>query len=195
MEKSKTTVEALLGHAGWQAERHAIRAILLDFGLEETVKWGKPCYLFEGKPVAMIFNQKAFCALGFPKGALLEDHMGALIAPGANSQSMRRLQFTSRSQVAKSEALIRYFLRQVIDIERDGRDVEKTAKDELTLPSDLLDVLAADPQYAAAFDRLTPGRKRSYIIHFDAAKKPQTRADRIAKSRGKVLESKGQLER
>lgn len=195
LEKPKKTVDALIGEARWQAERREVRAIVLDFGLEETVKWGKLCYLVEGKPVAIIFNQKDFCALGFPKGVLLKDETGALVAPGENSQSMRRLHFTSPSQVAHNKDLISKFVRQAIDIERDGRAVEKTAKDELTIPSDLLNTFAADPAYAEAFDRLTPGRQRSYIIHFEAAKKPETRVDRIAKSRSKILGGKGHLER
>lgn len=195
LEKNAITVESLLGDARWQAERRELRSIVLDFGLTETVKWGKLCYLFEERPVAIIFNQKEFCALGFPKGLLLTDKTGALVAPGANSQSMRRLHFTSPSHVTDSSNLIRAFLRQAIDIERDGREIAKPAKDELTLPDELLQVFASDQEYAEAFDQLTPGRKRSYVIHFNASKRQETRTNRITKARDRVLKGKGQLER
>lgn len=195
MGKAAVTIEALLGDARWHAERSALREIILGFDLTETVKWGKLCYLHQNQPVALIFNQKHFCALGFPKGVLLADETKALIAPGANTQTMRRLHFTSLSDVTDGSELIGGFLKQAIDIERSGQEVEKTAKDKLTLPDDLLEVFAVDQDYANAFDRLTPGRKRSYIMHFDVAKRPETRASRITKARDKVLQGKGQLER
>ncbi|MFP1133338.1 YdeI/OmpD-associated family protein [Asticcacaulis sp. W401b] len=195
MDKTAITVESLLGDARWQAERRELRSIVLDFGLTETVKWGKLCYLFEERPVAIIFNQKEFCALGFPKGVLLTDETDALVAPGANSQSMRRLHFTSPSHVTDSSKLIRAFLQQAIDIERDGREIAKPAKDELTLPDELLQVFASDQEYAEAFDQLTPGRKRSYVIHFNASKRQETRTNRITKARDRVLKGNGQLER
>ncbi len=195
MGKPAPTVEALLSDSQWQAERHALRAIILELGLKETVKWGKLCYLFDGQPVALIFNQKPFCAIGFPKGVLLDDPDKVLIAPGANSQSMRRLHFISPSEVAASEALIRTFLEQAIEIERSGQKVDKPAKDTLVIPDDLQAAFADDPKYGEAFERLTPGRQRSHIIHINGSKKPETRANRIDKSRAKVLMGKGQTER
>ena len=194
MTKQNPKVDAFVDRANaWQGEIQRLRSILLDCGLEEDLKWGKPCFLFEGKNVAIIQPFKAHCSLMFFKGALLEDTHGLLRSQGENTQSALRLEFTSEAQITKS--VVKSYVKQAIAVEKAGLSVDFKAKRELELPEELTRILKKDRKLAKAFYALTPGRQRAYVLHFAGAKQAQTRTARIEKSIPKILAGKGMNDR
>ncbi|MDE9449798.1 YdeI/OmpD-associated family protein [Aliiroseovarius sp. Z3] len=184
-------VADLLKQTSWQDERRKLRDILRDCGLEERVKWGKLCYTYQDNNVAIIYGMKESCALGFFKGALLEDQNGVLIQPGKHSQAMRRLHFESLDEIERGEDMIRRFIGRAIKAEQDGLQVAFTEKDNLDYPDELQEALDDDPELAEAFDDLTPGRQRGWVLHFSSAKQSETRLRRIDKARSKIIAGKG----
>lgn len=195
MSDTQSDIDKLLAQEHWNAERKLLREILLDCGLEENVKWGKLCYAFDGGNVAIIFAMKDYCAVGFFKGSLLEDDENVLVSPGEHSQAMRQLRFTAENGIADGKGRLVKYIRKAIEVERQGLKVEFSEKDQLELPDELTEILNEDPEFAGAFDALTPGRRRSHVIHFTSAKQSQTRVARIHKSRAKILAGKGATER
>ncbi len=192
MGKKNPEVDAFVGRAkAWQAETKKLRAILLDCGLCEELKWGKPCYTHQGNNLAIIQGFKQHCAVMFFKGSLLKDPAGQLVRPGEHSQAGMRLEFTSVKRVNELEPALRRFVAQAIRLEQAGAKVDFKAKHELTLPDELSSRLKGDPALAAAFRALTPGRRRAYAMHFSGAKQPATRAARIEKCVGRILAGKG----
>lgn len=190
MSTPNPKVDAFIRSANaWQPEIQKLRSILLECELQEELKWGKPCFMFEGANIAIIQPFKAHCALMFFKGALLQDSYGLLRSQGANTQSAKRLEFTSESQI--EETLVRSYVKQAIGVEKSGLEAEFRAKHELVLPPELTEILRADRKLAKAFQALTPGRKRGYVLHFASAKQPQTRVARIARCIPKILAGKG----
>jgi len=183
-------VDAFVGRAkAWRGEMQKLRTILLDCGLEEELKWGKPCYAFDGKNVAIIQPFKPHCALMFFKGALLKDTRGLLRSQGENTRSAMRLEFTSEAQVTK--AVVAPYVKQGIAVEKAGLKVDTKATRELELPDELTKVLKNDRKLAKAFHALTPGRQRAYVIHFAGAKKSETRTARIEKFVPRILAGMG----
>ena len=194
MSTQNPKVDAFVGRAkAWQGEMQKVRSILLDCGLDEEIKWGKPCFSFEGKNVAIIQPFKEHCSLMFFKGALLQDTHGLLRSQGENTQSALRREFTSESQIKKA-TLVSY-VKQAIAVERAGLSVDFKAKRELELPEELTAMLKKDRKLAKAFAALTPGRQRSYVLHFNGAKQSATRTARIEKCVPKILAGQGFNER
>jgi uncharacterized protein YdeI (YjbR/CyaY-like superfamily) len=190
MTTPDSKVDAFVKRAkAWRGEMQKLRSILLDCGLEEELKWGKPCFLFEGANVAILQPFKEHCALMFFKGALLKDPHGLLRSQGQNTQSALRLEFTSEAQVKK--AVVASFVKQAIAVEKAGLKVDFKAKRELELPEELARILAKDRRLAKAFYALTPGRQRGYVLHFTGAKQSQTRTARIEKCIPDILAGKG----
>jgi uncharacterized protein YdeI (YjbR/CyaY-like superfamily) len=187
-------VDAFVSRAKtWPGEIQKLRLILLDCGLEEDLKWGKPCFSFEGKNVAIIQPFKEHCSLMFFKGALLEDSHGLLRSQGENTQSALRMEFTSEAQVKK--AVLKSYVKQAIAVEQAGLTVDFKAKRELELPEELTVLLKKDRKLAKAFAALTPGRQRGYVMHFKGAKQSQTRSARIEKCMPNILAGKGMNDR
>ena len=186
-------VDAFVSRAKtWRAEIDKLRSVLLGCGLDEDIKWGKPCFSFEGKNVAIIQPFKGFCSLMFFKGALLEDTHGLLRSQGENTQSALRLEFTSEAQVKKT--VLKSYVKQAIAVEQAGLEVDFKAKRELELPEELTQLLQKDRKLAKAFRALTPGRQRGYVMHFTAAKQSKTRTARIEKCVPKILAGLGMNE-
>ena len=194
MSAQNPRVDAFVSRAKtWQGEIQKLRSILLDCGLEEDLKWGKPCFQFDGKNVAIIQPFKDFCALMFFKGALFEDTHGLLRSQGENTQSALRLEFTSEAQVKK--AVVKSYALQAIEVEKAGLKVEFKAKTQLELPDELTEILKKDGKLAKAFHALTPGRQRGYVMHFTAAKQSTTRTSRIKKCIPDILAGRGMHDR
>ena len=177
----------------WRGEIQKVRSILLDCGLEEDIKWGKPCFSFEGSNVAIIQPFKAHLSLMFFKGALFKDSHGLLRSQGENTQSALRLEFTSEAQVTK--AVLKSYVKEAIAVEKAGLKVEFKAKRELELPEELTQILKKDRKLSKAFSALTPGRQRAYVLHFKGAKQSQTRTARIEKCIPKILAGLGMNDR
>lgn len=190
MRTQNPRVDAFVDRAKvWRGEIQKLRSILLDCGLDEDLKWGKPCFLFEERNVAIIQPFKAHCSLMFFKGALLEDTHGLLRSQGQHTQSAMRLEFTNAAQV--SRAAVTSYVKQAIAIERAGLKVDVNARPELELPEELDRMFRTDRRLAAAFRALTPGRQRGYIMHFTGAKQSHTRTARIMKYMPRILAGKG----
>jgi uncharacterized protein YdeI (YjbR/CyaY-like superfamily) len=173
----------------WREESEKLRAVILDCGLTEELKWGKPCYASQGKNIVIIQKMKEYVALMFFKGALLNDVHGLLEKPGENSQAGRRIGFTKAQDIIEIEDVLKDYIREATEIEKAGLTVSKTA--ELVFPEEIQKRLDQDPDLKAAFLALTPGRQRAYNLYFSAAKQPQTREARIEKCRRKILDGKG----
>lgn len=175
----------------WQAEFEILRGILVDSPLVEESKWGKPCYTFEGSNVVILQGFKTSCAMLFPKGALLKDIAGLLEKPGANTQSARRIPFTNAAQITKAKKILKAYVAEAIDLEKSGAKVKFKTVSEFSVPQELQEKLDSDPKFKRAFKGLTPGRQRGYLLHFSAAKQPQTRASRIEKCVEPILQGRG----
>lgn len=188
-------IAKLLDRERWYGERRTLHAILLDCGLETEVKWGKLCYSHQGNNVAIIHATKDYFALGFFKGSLLEDAAGVLTSPGPHSQAMRQFRFEDVRAITGKEGLIREFVTMAIQLERDGRKVDFAEKFNPIYPPELQDALDNDPNLAQAFNDLTPGRRRGYVLHISDAKRSETRISRIAKCSPRILAGKGFNER
>lgn len=174
----------------WQEEIAVLRAIILKTKLEESLKWRLPCYTYNGKNLAIIQPFKACLALMFFKGTLLKDPKGILKDVGPNSQAGRRLEFSSVQEINKIAPAIKAYLQEAMLIEDSGQKV-KFKKEIESIPEELKKIFAKDSKLKKAFNFLTPGRQRAYIIYFSSAKQSLTRQSRIEKSIPRILEGKG----
>ena len=186
----KSTLEKSFDSARlWRQEANELRKILLSAGLTEELKWGKPCYTYDGKNICIIQRMNSFLALLFFKGALLKDPDNVLEVQGANSRNGYRMRFTSVKDVAKMAKSVKAYVGEAIEVEKAGLKVEKASR--LDYPEELVDKFAEDSELRAAFDKLTPGRKRGYALYFSDAKQSKTRVARIERCRSKILAGKG----
>lgn len=173
----------------WAEEVAALRQVLLGCGLEETIKWGKPCYVHDGRNVVLVQAMKDFLALMFFKGALLDDPDGVLEAQGPNSRAARRMCFTSVDDVSRLAGTVRAYVAAAVEVEESGAEVEPPPEPELV--EELRVRLEQDAALKAAFESLTPGRRRGYNLHIADAKRSETRAARVDKHVPRILEGKG----
>ncbi len=178
----------------WAGPLRALRALLLAAGLDEGLKWGSPCYTLEGKNVVMLVALRGWCGLSFFQGTLLPDEAGLLEAPGPNTQVARVLRFTAAEQVAERRDPIRRYVEAAIALARSGARVERVTTPG-PVPAELQARLDDDPALQAAFEALTPGRRRSHVLHVEGAKQSATRATRAAKCVARILAGKGFNER
>jgi uncharacterized protein YdeI (YjbR/CyaY-like superfamily) len=175
----------------WQKEFDALRNIVLECKLEETIKWKHPCYTLEGANIVLIHGFKAYCALLFFKGALINDTKAVLVQQTEQVQSARQIRFTNLQEIVKQKAVIKSYIKQAIDIEKSGAKVETKKTEAYPLPEELTAIFKKDVQLKKAFSALTPGRQRAYILFFDGAKQSATRIARIEKSIPKIMCGKG----
>jgi uncharacterized protein YdeI (YjbR/CyaY-like superfamily) len=175
----------------WKEEFEILRKIILECDMKEEIKWNKPCYTFDKSNVVIIQGFKDYCALMFFKGVLLNDPKGILVKPGENSHAQRQLRFTNIQDIHAMESTLKAYLQKAIDVEKAGLEVNSVKKPELTVPEELEKKFAEMPPLKNAFESLTPGRQRAYILYFSKAKKSQTRVARIEKYIKKILDGKG----
>ena len=188
-------VDAILAKAKkWQAEMLALRAIAQECPLVEDVKWGQPCYTLDGTNVVLIHAFKDYCALLFMKGALLKNASGLLIQQTENVQSARQIRFTSLDDIKKQKKLVKAHILEAIEIEKAGLKVAFKKPTDYEVPEELHHVFDQDTAFKEAFYALTPGRQRSYLLHFSTAKQSKTRTARIEKSKSTVFEGRGHNE-
>jgi uncharacterized protein YdeI (YjbR/CyaY-like superfamily) len=187
-------VDAFLKKAkNWREESAKLRAILLAFPLTEELKWGEPCYTFDGHNVVLIGGFKDYVTLLFFKGALLKDPHQLLVAPGS-TQAGRQIRFTSLKEIVAMEVRLKTYIRQAIEVEKSGLKVELKKHTDYTIPEELQKKLDQVPALKAAFEALTPGRQRSWMIHISKPKQSATRESRVEKSIPKILAGKGLLD-
>jgi len=175
----------------WHEELQHLRRIVLDCDLNEELKWSQPCYTHNNKNILILGALKEYCAIGFFKGALLHDSEGILVKPGENSQSVRQFRYTNVHDILEQEAIVRAYIFEAIEIEKAGLKVEFKKTAEVDIPEELQAKLQADPAFKLAFESLTPGRQRGYILYFSQAKQSKTRIARIEKFAPKIFLGKG----
>lgn len=174
----------------WTAELERLRAIVLDCGLTEEVKWGVPCYTFQENNVLIVSALKDCCSISFFKGVLLKDPDVILQKPGPNSQSARLIKFTMEEEIIKMEPILKAYIFEAIEVEKAGLKVNFKKVPE-PIPEELEKKFGEDPVLKTAFESLTPGRQRGYIIYFSRPKQSKTRESRIEKCSGKILNGEG----
>ena len=175
----------------WRKELAALRELLLDSGLNEKLKWGSPCYMFRDHNIAIIGALKESSTLGFFKGALLTDPNGILSKPGENTRAVRVIRFADVAGITAAANSIKAFIEEAIGIEESGLKAIPDENAELAFPEELNAALETNPALKAAFNALTPGRRRAYILHFSAAKQSKTREARLQKCTPLILCGKG----
>ena len=175
----------------WREELEKLRMIILDRGLTEELKWGVPCYTFQNSNIVLIGAFKEYCVISFFKGALLKDAEGILSKPGENSQAGRVIRFTDVREIAELEPVLKDYLDEAVEVEKAGLKVNFKKPAEFVVPEEFQNKLAVSPDLKNAFEALTPGRRRGYILYFSQPKQSKTRAARIEKCTPQILIGKG----
>jgi len=175
----------------WQEEFEKLRMILLDCGLTEELKWGKPCYTFQKSNIVIIQGFKEYCALLFVKGALLKDAKGILITQTENTQAARQIRFTNVQEIIEMEPILEAYIYEAIEVEKAGLKVDFKKTSEFTIPEEFQNKLDEIPALKTAFEALTPGRQRAYLLYFSQPKQSKTRASRVEKYMPQILNGKG----
>jgi uncharacterized protein YdeI (YjbR/CyaY-like superfamily) len=175
----------------WQKEADKLRKIALDCDLSEEMKWGKPCFTYQKKNVAIVIPLKGACALSFFKGALLDDPKHILQKIGKHSQAGRWIKFTSLKEITALQSILRNYIYEAIELEELGKKVTLKKASEYAVPEELQVRLDAVPELRQAFEALTPGRRKSYIFHVSGAKQAKTRAARAERCVPMILSGRG----
>ncbi|MDF2433016.1 MAG: hypothetical protein JWP44_2647 [Mucilaginibacter sp.] len=175
----------------WQEELEKLRIIALDCGLAEELKWGVPCYSFQKSNIVLIHVFKEYCALLFFKGALLNDTNGILVRQTENVQAARQIRFTSVGEIVEMETIVKAYIYEAIEVEKAGLKVALKTTAEFSIPEELQNKLDETPVLKTAFDALTPGRQKGYLLYFSQPKQSKTREARIEKCIPQILDGKG----
>ncbi|MEZ6191650.1 MAG: YdeI/OmpD-associated family protein [Phycisphaerales bacterium] len=175
----------------WREELETLRAIVLDCGLTEEVKWRVPCYTADGRNIVLLGAYKEACVISFVNGALLKDTKRILSKPGENSQAARVIRFANVQEIVKLEPTLKAYIKQAIKAEKAGLKVQLKDISEREVPEELQTKLDKMPALNKAFNALTPGRRRAYFLHIAGAKQSKTRASRVEKCIPRILDGKG----
>lgn len=175
----------------WERELVELRRIVRSIGLTEDFKWGSPCYTLDGANIVLLHVFKEYCAILFFKGALLKDEHGLLVQQTENVQAARQLRFVNIEEVLGAEDLITAYIRQAIEVEKAGLKYEFKKPTEFAVAPEFQTQLEDMPELKAAFEALTPGRQRAYLLHFAGAKQSTTRQARVEKAIPDILARKG----
>ncbi|MFW9847194.1 MAG: YdeI family protein [Candidatus Thorarchaeota archaeon] len=192
MNRMNPKVDAYLSKAKkWQDEFEILREIILDCGLAEELKWGKPCYTYQKNNLVIIQGFKEYCALLFFKGVLLKDSRGILVKPGKNTQSGRQIRFNNSGEIVEMKSILKAYIHEAIEVEKAGLKVSYKPTRDFKIPEEFQRKLDEIPALKTAFHALTPGRQRAYLLHFSTPKQSKTRESRVEKCMQKILDGKG----
>jgi uncharacterized protein YdeI (YjbR/CyaY-like superfamily) len=175
----------------WQKEYAILRTIVLDCGLTEELKWGVPCYTFRKSNIVLIHGFKEYCALLFHKGALLKDENNLLIQQTENVQSARQIRFNNHTGIVEKTPILKAYIYEAIEVEKAGLKVDLKKTADYKIPEEFQRILNENDNLKNAFERLTPGRQRGYILYFSQPKQSKTRESRIDKCLERILNGKG----
>lgn len=175
----------------WKEEITQLRTILLSCNLDESIKWGQPCYSVNNKNLVIIAPFKAHCDLGFFNGATLKDEKGILVKAGVNTQSSRQMRFVNVQEITKLKSVIKSYVKEAIENEKQGIKSTSTENIEPIIVEELEAIFKKNAPLKKAFAALTPGRQRAYLIHFSGAKQAATRVTRIEKNIDAILAGRG----
>lgn len=192
MNKTNSKVDSFISREKkWRKEFEKLRSIILDCGLTEEFKWGKPCYTYQAGNVVLIHGFKEYCALLFHKGALLKDAKGILIQQTENVQAARQIRFTNLQEIIKLQTALKSYIKEALAVEKSGLKVPLKKTSEFKMPDEFKIMLGEIPELKKAFESLTPGRQRGYLLYFSSAKQPKTREARVKKYIDRILDGKG----
>ena len=192
MEKTNPKVDWYFNkERKWQEEVKQLRTIVLSNGLTEELKWGHPCYTLDKNNVVLIHDFKEYCALLFHKGALMKDPKDILIQQTENVQSARQIRFTSLKEIIKLKTTIKAYIKEAIAIEKTGLKVEMKKTSEYKMSEEFKNELNENSELKTAFEALTPGRQRGYLLYFSAPKQSKTRESRVKKYIKQIIDGKG----
>ena len=177
--------------SSWQKEYERMRTIALDCGLTEELKWGCPCYTWQNSNIVLIHGFKEYCAYLFFKGALLNDPEGILIQQTENVQAARQIRFTNLKQIVKMEKVLKAYIYEAIEVDKAGLQVKMKKSTDYKVPEEFQKKLDKTPGLKKAFEALTPGRQRGYLLYFSSAKQAKTREERVEKYTKQILKGKG----
>ena len=175
----------------WREEFERLRAIILDCGLTEELKWGWPCYTLDKANIVLMHGVKEYCALLFFKGALMKDTNGILVQQTENVQAGRQIRFAGAHEIAQMEPILKAYIREAVEVEKAGLKMEFRKTSEFAMPEEFQAKLDEIPALKTAFEALTPGRQRAYLLHFSSAKQSRTREARVEKCMPRILDGKG----
>ena len=175
----------------WQQELEQLRMIILDCGLNEELKWRVPCYTFHGDNIVLIHTFKEYCAILFFKGVLLNDAKGILVQQTKNVQAARQIRFTNVREIVEMLPTLKAYIYEAIEVEKAGLKVDFKKTAEFTVPEEFQNKLDEMAALKTAFDALTPGRQKAYLLHFAAPKQSKTREARVEKCMQQILEGQG----
>jgi uncharacterized protein YdeI (YjbR/CyaY-like superfamily) len=175
----------------WPKELEILRFLLLSSDLKEDLKWSMPCYTFEGNNILILSAFNDYCALSFFKGALLKDAEGILIQQTENTQATRQVRFTNVQQIIELENILKKYISEAIEIEKNGLKIDFKKITEYEIPEEFQRKMNENPAIKTAFESLTPGRQRGYLIHFSAPKQAKTRESRIENCLEQIFAGKG----
>ncbi|MCR8632741.1 YdeI/OmpD-associated family protein [Paenibacillus radicis (ex Xue et al. 2023)] len=175
----------------WKEEYEKLRKIVLDCELTEEFKWMHPCYTFQNKNIVLIHGFKDYCALLFHKGALLKDAHGILIQQTENVQAARQIRFTNVREIVEMETILKAYIYEAIEVEKSGLEVNFKKNTEYIIPEEFQTKLDEIPALKTAFEALTPGRQRAYLLYFSEPKQSKTRESRVEKYMQQIFNGKG----
>jgi uncharacterized protein YdeI (YjbR/CyaY-like superfamily) len=175
----------------WEKEINKLRRIALDCGLNEELKWGCPCYTFQGSNIVLIHVFKEYCAYLFFKGALLNDPNNILIQQTKNVQAARQVRFTNATAITKMQRVLKAYIYEASEVEKAGLKVNLKKTSQFSMPEEFKMRLGRSAALKNAFESLTPGRQRGYLLYFSQAKQAKTRESRIEKYTKHILKGKG----
>jgi len=193
MNRTNPEVDEFLSKANqWREEFEQLRTICLDCDdLTEEYKWMHPCYTFQDSNIVLIHGFKEYCALLFHKGSLLKDPEDILVQQTENVQAARQIRFTNVEKIVELEPVIKAYIQEAIEVEKVGLEVEFKKTKEYDIPGEFQEKLEEMPELKDAFEALTPGRQRGYLLYFSGAKQSKTRTRRVEKYIPQILEGKG----
>ena len=192
MNKTNPKVDFYFNKADqWQKELKKLRTIILDCQLTEELKWGVPCYTFQESNVLLVHVFKEYCAILFVKGALLKDARGILVQQTKNVQAARQIRFTNVREIVAMEPILKAYIDEAIEVEKAGLKVNYKKTTEFKIPKEFQNKLVEMPALKDAFEALTPGRQRAYILYFSAPKLSKTRESRVEKCMDRIFDGMG----
>ena len=175
----------------WKREMEELRRIVLDCQLNEEEKWGVPCYTYSKANIIIIHGFKEYCALNFFKGALLLDSEKILVQQTENSQASRQIRFTNLKEISEKAAILKAYIFEAIDVEKAGLKIDYKKVEDFNIPEELIQKWTEQPSLKIAFENLTPGRQKAYLLHFSDSKQSKTRLARIEKNIPRIMNGKG----
>ncbi len=192
LDKTNSKVDWFFNKADkWQEEFKALREIILQFPVTEELKWGKPCYTVEENNIVLIHGFKEYCALLFLKGALLKDGKKILIQQTENVQAARQIRFANIREIIKMKTTLKAYIQEAIAVEKAGLKVELKKTTEFKMPQEFRNEIEKNSRLKTAFEALTPGRQRGYLLYFSSAKQAKTREARIEKCMDRIFDGMG----